>query len=185
MLTGAVLALSILVVINAVLDLMGLGKTTKLYMLVANIIRYVLQLILVVLFVAFTFIVKSASLGFFGYVLAVVALLQFIINLVRLLIFSSKKKKAARQKSKTTATVVVAGDAVAENAGEAEAKRDRKAEKRAAKEAKKAEKVAAKAAKNQPVEETAAEETETAAAEAAPIVQKNDDPTVYVVEPTY
>ena len=183
-LTGAVLALSILVVINAVLDLMGLGKTTKLYMLVANIIRYVLQLILVVLFVAFTFIVKSASLGFFGYVLAVVALLQFIINLVRLLIFSSKKKKAARQKSKTTATVV-AGDAVAENADEAEAKRDRKAEKRAAKEAKKAEKAAAKAAKNQPVEETAAEETETAAAEAAPIVQKNDDPTVYVVEPTY
>lgn len=183
-LTGVVLALSILVVINAVLDLMGLGKTTKLYMLVANIIRYVLQLILVVLFVAFTFIVKSASLGFFGYVLAVVALLQFIINLVRLLIFSSKKKKAAKQKSKSAATVV-AGDAAAENADATEEKRDRKAEKRAAKEAKKAEKAAAKAAKNQPVEETAAEETETAAAEAAPIVHKNDDPTVYVVEPTY
>lgn len=184
-LTGVVLALSILVVINAVLDLMGLGKTTKLYMLVANIIRYVLQLILVVLFVAFTFIVKSASLGFFGYVLAVVALLQFIINLVRLLIFSSKKKKAAKQKSKSAATVVVAGDATTENADANEEKRDRKAEKRAAKEAKKAEKAAAKAAKNQPVEEAEAEETETAAAEAAPIVHKNDDPTVYVVEPTY
>lgn len=182
-LAGVVLALGLLVVINAVLDLIGLGKTTKLYMLIANIVRYVLELIAVILFVVFTFVIKGVTLGFFGYVLALVALLQFIINLIRLLVFIPKKKKAAA-KNKKTAAVAVAGTAGNENTEAAtEEKIDKKAAKRAAKEAKKAEKEAKKNAAR--AAEAEVEETETAATEATPIVQKNADPSVYVVEPTY
>lgn len=181
-LAGVALALSLLVVINAVLDVLGLGKTTKLYMLVINIVRYVLELIAVILFVVFTFVIKDVTLGFFGYVLAIVALLQFIINLIRLLVFIPKKKKAAKTAGKTnTVAVAETSDGGAEEA--TEEKVDKKAAKRAAKEAKKAEKEAKKNAAQ--VVETETEETETAAAEATPIIQKNTDPSVYVVEPTY
>lgn len=186
-LSGVVLVLGLLVVINAILDLMGLGKTTKLYMLVANIVRYVLELVLVILFIVFTFVLrgKGVTLGFFGYVLAVAALLQFIINLIRLLIFTARKKKKSK-KTKGAKTAVVAGTVTAgENAESTdEEKVDKIAEKRAAKEAKKAEKAAKKAAK-QAEEEVEETDAETAAAETAPLVQKNTDPTVYKVEPTY
>lgn len=179
-LAGVVIALCVLVFINAVLDLLGLGKTTKLYMLIANIIRYVLEFIAIILFVVFTFVIKNVTLGFFGYVLAVAALLQFIINLIRLLVFIPKKKKAGKKAGKTTAVVAGASGSSEEATEE---KVDKKAAKRAAKEAKKAEKEAKKNAAQ--VDETEVEETETAAAEATPIVQKNTDPSVYVVEPTY
>jgi len=173
-----VLVLSLLVIINAVLDLMGLGKTTKKFMLIANLVRYILELVLVILFIVFALVLKNKgiTLGVFGYVLALAALLQFIINLIRLLTFKPAKKRKPAEKPVTSETET-----------EEEPVVDKKAQKRAAKEAKKAEKAAKKSAVAEPVEETPAETEETAAAEAevAPIVQKNTDPTVYNVEPMY
>lgn len=181
-LTGVTLALSLFVVINFILDLMGLGKTTNKFMLIANLVRYILQLILVVVLVVFTFVIKDVTLGFFGYVLAVIALLQFIINLIRLIAYkpAKKTKKAAKPAVKEENAEAKETDGEAAAVVVKEEKVDKKAEKRAAKEAKKAEKEAAKKAKNGVVEDE-----ETAAAESTPIVQKNPDPSVYTVEPIY
>lgn len=89
-----VLALALLVVINAALDLMGMGKKTKKFMLIANVVRYILELALVIAFIVLTFVSKgNASVGFFGWLLAVIAILQFVIDMVRLGISKPAKKK--------------------------------------------------------------------------------------------
>lgn len=171
-----VLALSLLVVINAVLDLMGTGKKTNKFMLIANVARYGLELVLVIVFVIFTFVVKEVSIGLFGWLLTVIALIQFIINIIRLVAFKPAKK--TRKSAKPAVVENEPAENGVENETESEEEAvDKKATKRAAKEAKKAEKEAKKA-------EKAARAAEEAQAEEAAAPVPNDG-SVYKVEPLY
>lgn len=86
------LSLSVLVCLNLLLDMLGLGKRTNKFMLVCNNIRYIVQFILIIAL----YIAVFASLGNFGlclYILTLFSLVQFIIAIAR---YCRYKKAAAR-----------------------------------------------------------------------------------------
>ena len=104
------LILALLAIINFLLDAMGLCKTTKRYMLVSNLIRYVLEFVAVALVIVLPFFMKNdageqiAVTGLMSLVIAVLALVALILNIIRLVRFDKKNKKA-----KKAAKTVVAG----------------------------------------------------------------------------
>ena len=87
------LILSLLVLINFLLDAMGLGKTTKRYMLVSNIIRYTLEFVAAGIVIALPFFIETATTGLMSLVIAVLALIALILNIIRLVRFDKKRKK--------------------------------------------------------------------------------------------
>ncbi len=93
------LILALLVLINFLLDAMGLGKTTKRYMLVSNIIRYTLELVAAALVIALPFFIKNDAgeqievTGLMSLVIALLALIALILNIIRLVRFDKKRKK--------------------------------------------------------------------------------------------
>lgn len=77
-------ALSALVCLNLLLNALGLGKRTNMFMLAANGIRYILELILIMVL----FIAVFAAGGSFGlglYILTVLSIAQLVIAVVRFL----------------------------------------------------------------------------------------------------
>ncbi|MDE7083273.1 MAG: hypothetical protein K2O89_06210 [Clostridia bacterium] len=87
------LILALLVLINFLLDAMGLGKTTKRYMLVSNVVRYTLELIAAALVIILPFFIDSATTGLMSIVIAVLALVALILNIIRLIRFDRKRAK--------------------------------------------------------------------------------------------
>lgn len=88
-----VIAVTYLTIANFLLDVMGLGKTTNYFMLVANLVRYALEFVLAIIIIILPFCMDGYTLGLFAIVLAASALISFLINLGRTL--SYKKKEAA------------------------------------------------------------------------------------------
>lgn len=87
------LILALLVLINFLLDAMGLGKVTKRYMLVSNVIRYTLELVAAALVIILPFFIESATTGLMSIVIAALALIALILNIIRLVRFDKKRKK--------------------------------------------------------------------------------------------
>lgn len=120
------LALALLAIINFTFDTLGLAKRTKKYMLTLNVIRYLLELLALIAVVGLAFYRKQA-LGVTLLLLAVLVLLQFIINCVRVSSYAKRKKaELARQRKQQkiekqqqlygrTSTKGYTGDAAAAN----------------------------------------------------------------------
>lgn len=94
------LALAFFVFLNFLLDMIGLAKKTNKGLLVCNLIRYIIELALVIAIVVFTFLIKEISAQIYLYVLAGIALLQLIVNIVRLVAYCKKysRKRARRER---------------------------------------------------------------------------------------
>lgn len=117
-----ILIVALLIVINYLLDLIGLGVKARRANLIANVVRYGLELVCSLVLIIMAAVLKDYSIGIMLILLVVLAALQFLINLIRLL--SCKKVKAA-----ASAPVVIKDDRKA-------AKEERKAQKEAEKAAK-------------------------------------------------
>lgn len=167
--------IAIVLIINFILDLAGLGKKTKRFMLISNLARYSLQLAAVIALVVTAAVDKNYSIEILMYVLIGIAAVQLLINIIRFCAYKDEKTKAKNENEKVAKT----------------AKADRKAEKAAAAEARRAEKAAKKAEKAAQAQ-VAAEAAE--AAEAEKIAKKNkqaqpalaaEQPAVYEVKAIY
>ncbi|MBD5631731.1 MAG: hypothetical protein HDP34_00675 [Clostridia bacterium] len=189
----AMLVLSFLVFINFVLDMIGLAKKTNKAMLIANLVRYALEVICVIVVIVMAFVIEGYSAKLLAYVLAVVAVLALVINVIRLVAYIKKKKKAAKkakQQQQAQSSVIAYTSPVTTEVTE-EKKVDKKAEKKAAKQAAKDAKEAEKAAARDAKEAEAAakkaekEEAEKAAAFAPLADRKEKEETVYTVEKMY
>ena len=151
--------IAFLAIVNFMLDLAGLGKKTKRYMIISNVVRYGLQLAAVLALLITVAVTKSYGLEILMYVLIGIAAIQLVINIIR--IFTYKKQNVSAEDAKA---------AKAEKAA-------RKAEKAAAKEARKAEKAALEAEKAE--KKRAAVEEETA------VYAVEEQPAVYEVKAIY
>lgn len=141
----AALAAGILVILNLVIDVMGLGKKTNKFMLISNVVRYGLELIAVILTIVMSIVVKE-TLGLYAIVLAVLAVIALIIDIIRLAVYCKKAKTAKAESAEP-----VAAEATSEQPAEEkkETKKERKAREKAEREAAKkaaAEQKAAQAA---------------------------------------
>lgn len=76
------LVLTILICVNLILDMLGLGKATTKFMLVSNIVRYSAEFILIITLYIAVF-VALGSYGLSLYILSVFSLAQLIIALLR------------------------------------------------------------------------------------------------------
>ncbi len=158
----ASIAAMVLVVLNAMLDMMGLGKLTSKALLICNIVRYALEVIAVAVMIVMSFVIENltADAGLMLYVLAGIAFVQLVINIIRTCVYKPVKFAA-------TETVVLST----------------KKEKKEKKEKNKPE----KAKKEKPVkeEEPKAEVASETAAVAAAEKPAETDPLVYNVGPIY
>lgn len=94
----AAIAALILVLLNAILDMMGLGKTTNKPLLVCNVVRFALEVVAVVVMVIMSFVVENVSSGLMLWVLTGIAVVQLLINIIRLCTFKRAKKTAKAEK---------------------------------------------------------------------------------------
>ncbi|MDE5729517.1 MAG: hypothetical protein K2I20_05035 [Clostridia bacterium] len=161
-LTFATLIAALLVFINLYLDILGLGKRTKKFMVVTNLIRYSLEVLAVLLTFVMTFFVDgTVTLSIPLVALLVIAIVQLVINIIRTVTFGKHKKKAPK-KARVEETE-------GEEAKEPEKKLSKKEQKRLAKEEQKAAKEREaeekKAAKEKATEEKKAVKEEKAAPE--------------------
>lgn len=93
------LALALLALINFTLDALGLAKKTKKYMLTFNVIRYLLEIFALAAVVGLAFYRKQ-TIGVTLIILAVLALLQFIINCIRVSSYTKRRKAELAQQRK-------------------------------------------------------------------------------------
>lgn len=172
------LILSLLAIINFILDAMGLGKTTKKFMLVSNIVRYTLTLITAALVIMMPLFIEGQSIGLMAIIIAFFALVALIINIIRFAKFGSAKKSRAKKVKYTEYTEETTTNA------EAVSVTDKKAEKQARKEAEKQAKLdamqAEKEAKREQQAEKPAEKKEPPAivvtTEKKPVEKKENKP---------
>lgn len=75
-------ALAAVAGINLYLDILGLGKRTKKFMLNANLVRYILQFVLVIALAISVFVIKG-SFGLVLYIVAALTIIQLILESVR------------------------------------------------------------------------------------------------------
>ena len=87
------LLLGVVMIVNFLLDVCGLVKKTQRWMLLANLIRYGLEVLLVVLILIVGGAAGKHSIGIMCYVLLGLAVILTVINLIRFLTF--KKEEAA------------------------------------------------------------------------------------------
>lgn len=165
---------------NFVFDAMGLGKKTNKAMLIANVIRYALELAVAAVIIIVSAITDGVAIGILSILIAVLALIALIINIIRLATYKSAKKAKKAKTVKESAAPAVAAETAEEPAKETkkERKQREKAEKLAAKQAQKeaeeAEKQAAKAQKAAEAENAKA--SAAAAAAVAPVAQAEEQP---------
>ena len=86
------IVLVLLVVLNLFLDLLGISKRTKRYMLALNLTRYIIEFVLVAALAVTVFWI-SGNFGIALYVLFVIAIIQLIIAIVRISIFPKPEKQ--------------------------------------------------------------------------------------------
>jgi hypothetical protein len=93
--------LAVLALLNFLLDAMGLGKETKRFMLVSNVVRYTLTLVVAALVIILPIFIEGQSVGLMGVVFAVLTLVALLLNIFRLINAPKKAKKAKSKKEKT------------------------------------------------------------------------------------
>lgn len=84
---------SFVALVNFLLDTMGMGKNTKKFMLISNVVRFSLQLALAIVVIVLPFFTENATLGIMAIVLAVLSVASLIINIFRLVALNAKRKK--------------------------------------------------------------------------------------------
>lgn len=89
------LALGLVVIINMFFSIFGLGRKTKKSMIVANLVRFAIQLILTVVVMILGAGVLKADASWMSYLLMGFAVLNIIFNIVRLAGLQPAKKAAA------------------------------------------------------------------------------------------
>ena len=175
----AALAASILILINLLLDIFGLGKKTKKFMLISNLVRYSLEVLAVLLTFIMTFFAKDVTkLGLLMIALLVIAIVQLVINIIRLVTFGTHKKKAKKpaKKDELTEGEPAEGEEGEKKLSKKEQKRLAKEEIKAAKEKEAEEK---KAAKEQAAEEKKEEKKAAKEQKNAPAVEEHPGYLVY------
>lgn len=96
-------ALSILIVINFLLDLEGMAKRTNIFMLVCNVIRYSLEIAAIISFIVMLLVLMFTP-GIMLYLLCICALAALITNIARWAHASKKRKHRHKQKKEEQAT---------------------------------------------------------------------------------
>ncbi len=86
-------ALAMVALINFLLDAMGMGKNTKKFMLVSNVIRFTFELLLAGAIIILSLVTEGQSIGIMGIVIAIIAAAELIINIFRLVAINAKRKK--------------------------------------------------------------------------------------------
>ena len=95
------LVLGLLMIVNYFLDIAGLAKKTKRWMLLANVIRYAVELVLVVvILLIFGFNSGFDKVGLICYTLLVLAALITVINVIRLVIYKEEAPAKAKEPAK-------------------------------------------------------------------------------------
>lgn len=97
--------LSLLAIVNFLLDAVGLGKTTKKYMLVSNLIRYALTFLVAALLIMMPLFVETESIGLMAIVIGVLSLIELIINTIRFARFDPNRKSKKKNKKKHNSEV--------------------------------------------------------------------------------
>lgn len=167
----ATLAASVLILLNLLLDVFGLGKKTRKFMLISNLVRYSLEVVAVLLIFIMTFFTEGATqLGLLMIALLAIAILQLVINIIRLVAFGKHRKKDKKpvKKDELTEDETAEGEEDKKESGKKLSKKEQKRlakeeikavkekeaeEKKAAKEQAAEEKKAAKEQKNAPAVE--------------------------------
>ncbi|MCH5147838.1 MAG: hypothetical protein J1G05_00555 [Clostridiales bacterium] len=99
------LLLGVLILVNFFLDVCGLAKQTNRKMIIANLIRYGVEVLLALAVLIIGKLVSGYEIGLICYALIALAVLPVVINIFRLLAFKEKKEdKKATQKSEAAAT---------------------------------------------------------------------------------
>ena len=93
------LILGILIIVNFFLDICGLAKKTKRWMLLSNLIRYGLEVLLVLLVLILGGVVGNHSVGIVCYVLLVIAVLLTAINIIRFVTFKEEQPEEAKKEA--------------------------------------------------------------------------------------
>lgn len=100
--------ISALVLLNLFLDMFGLGKKTNRFMIISNVARYSAELASVVA-LAITILFMTASYGVMLYLLAAIAIIQFVIQTVRAVVYK-KTHRAAKPAEETESEALPAGE---------------------------------------------------------------------------
>lgn len=85
-----------LVLFNLFLDMLGLGKKTNSLMIVSNVIRYSVEFAFIVA-LAITVLFMPSSYGIMLYLLAIIALIQLLIQIIRAVVFRKAHRVAAAE----------------------------------------------------------------------------------------
>lgn len=157
--TVITLIAALLVLINFMLDIMGMGKKTNAFMLLCNLVRFALEVAAVAIMLIVTFFIEGVTAGILLYVLLGIAIIQLVISIVRYIMMVKARKAAnpaknennAPKASRTSRAAVAGGTAASSH-------EQQRAERRAQREAE----LAARAAKE------AEEEAQPATVEEAP-----------------
>lgn len=126
----ALVIASLMAVINFMLDMFGLGKTTNKAMLVTNIVRYAIEVIAIILMIVMGFLIEGLGVAIITYVFAGIAVLQFIINIIRactykkavavgtVVVAKEKKEKPAKPVKEDKKVKKAANDSIAATVAE-------------------------------------------------------------------
>ncbi len=143
--TVITLVVGLIVLINFVLDVMGMGKKTNAFMLASNLIRFAIEVAAVIIMFVVTFFIEGVTAGILLYVLLGIAIIQLVISIVRYVMLAKARKAANPEKAKAArpAKAAKAGYTATPSTHE-----QRRAERRAQREAELAERAAKEAEEN-------------------------------------
>lgn len=96
------LVLGALIIVNFLLDVCGLEKTTKRWMLGANLIRYILEVVLVLAVIIIGRLACGHDVGMLSYALIALVVLSVVINIFRFISYKDHKEQKAKAKSAKT-----------------------------------------------------------------------------------
>lgn len=112
------LVLGVLITVNFILDVCGLVKTTKRWMLLANLIRYGLEVLLVLAVLLLGGVVEKHGIGIICYVLLGLAVVATLINVIRFVKFKDEKAEETAAEENTEEGAQEEAEAAAEEYAE-------------------------------------------------------------------
>lgn len=152
--TVITLIAALLVLLNFILDIMGLGKKTNSFMLLCNLVRFSLEVAAVAIMLIVTFFIEGVTAGILLYVLLGIAVIQLVISVIRYVMMAKAKKAANPAKKEENAPKTAKASRAAVAGGTAASSHEQqRAERRAQREAELAARAAKEAEEAQPTAE--------------------------------
>ncbi len=85
--------LAAMMVINCFLDMLGIYKKTNKFMLVANQVRYLIEIVAAIVAIVMVFLMgENAEFGIMIIVLAVLLIVGYVLNLIRMITYGPRKR---------------------------------------------------------------------------------------------